>query len=220
MRVPEAVIYDLDGVLTDSEQLWTEAKQALVRERGGQWRDAAGIEMMGMSSPEWSAFMRDELGVPLSAEEINAGVVGWLAGRYRRELPLIPGAVESVRAIAQHYRVGLASSANREVIDLVLTESGLADVVAVSVSSEEVALGKPSPDVYLEVVSRLGVAPDRSLAIEDSSNGLRAAVAAGLTAIAVPNPHYPPDAAALALAIATVTTVAEVTPALIERVSG
>jgi HAD superfamily hydrolase (TIGR01509 family) len=215
--MPDAVIFDLDGVLMDSEQRWNEAKRALVQEAGGRWRDDAATAMMGMSSPEWSAYLRDELGVALPAGAINREVVRRMREGYRRELPLLPGAGEAVRALAGRWPLGLASSSNREIIDLALELAGFGDAFAVTVSSEEVEHGKPAPDVYLEAAARLGAAPVRCVAIEDSANGLRAAAAAGMAVIAVPNPHYPPGGDALALAAATVPAVGDVTPALVEE---
>ena len=216
--MPDAVVFDLDGVLLDSEQRWNEAKEEVVRERGGRWVDEAPEVMMGMSSPEWSAYMRDELAVPLAAEEINELVVEHMSSGYRRELPLLPGASAAVRALAGRWPLGLASSANREIIDTFLELSGLAGEFAVTLSSEQVARGKPSPDVYLEVLRRLAVDPSLAVAIEDSGNGIRAAAAAGMTVIAVPNPHYPPGEA-LDLAAATVATPGELTPELVESVA-
>jgi HAD superfamily hydrolase (TIGR01509 family) len=217
--MPDAVIFDLDGVLMDSEPRWNEAKEALVRESGGSWRGEAPTVMMGMSSPEWSAYLRDELGVPMDAEAISRDVVRRMQDGYRDGLPLLPGAVETVRALAERWPLGLASSSNREVIDLVLELAELGDAFRVTVSSEEVERGKPDPDVYLTTARGLGAEPARCVAIEDSSNGLRAAAAARMTVIAVPNPHYPPDADALALAAATVSVVGEITPALVEQVA-
>jgi HAD superfamily hydrolase (TIGR01509 family) len=216
--VPGAVIFDLDGVLLDSEQRWNEVKEALVREAGGTWRDEAPTVMMGMSSPEWAAYLHDELEVPLDTAAINRDVVRRMEESYARELPLLPGAEPAVRALAARWPLGLASSSNREIIDRFLELSGFGDAFTVTVSSEEVARGKPAPDVYLETARRLGVAPARCVAVEDSSNGLRAAAAAGMAVIAVPNPHYPPEPDALALAAATVDGVAEVTPERVERV--
>jgi HAD superfamily hydrolase (TIGR01509 family) len=217
--VPEAVIFDLDGVLVDSEQLWNRAKEDLVRSSRGEWREDAPDAMMGMSSPEWARYLRDELGVPRELDEINDDVVRRIEELYRAQLPLLPGAAEAVRALHRFWPLGLASSSNREIIDLVLELAGLENEFAVTVSSEEVERGKPAPDVYLEVIARLAVHPQRCVAIEDSSNGLKAAAAAGAAVIAVPNPHYPPDEQALALATATVAVVGEVTPELVERVS-
>ena len=213
--VPDAVIFDLDGVLLDSEQLWNVAKQQVTEEKGGGWREDAPHAMIGMSSPEWSAYMRDELAVPLTADEINREVVARIERLYRERLPLLPGAVEAVRALAARWPLGLASSSNREIIDLAIDAAGLADAFAVTVSSEEVARGKPAPDVYLEAAERLRADPRRCVAVEDSSNGMRAAAAAGMRLIAVPNEHYPPEADALALAAATVTIPGEITPALV-----
>ena len=214
-----AVVFDLDGVLLDSEQRWNEAKAALVRETGGRWREEAPTVMMGMSSPEWSAYLRDELGVPMDADAISRDVVRRMQEGYRDKLPLLPGAGEAVRSLAARWPLGLASSSNREIIDGVLELAGFADCFRVTLSSEEVQRGKPAPDVYLEAARRLGVAPECCVAIEDSSNGLRSAAAAGMVVIAVPNPHYPPAADALALAATTVRVVGDVTPALVERVA-
>jgi HAD superfamily hydrolase (TIGR01509 family) len=218
--VPDAVIFDLDGVLMDSEQLWNSAKEALVREAGGHWRHEAPSAMMGMSSPEWSAYLHDELGVPMDTEAINREVVRRMLDGYRRQLPLLPGASEAVRALSARWPLGLASSSNREVIDLVLELADFGDAFRVAISSEEVSRGKPAPDVYLKVAAELRVKPAGCVAIEDSSSGLRAATAAGMGVIAVPNEHYPPDPDALALASATVRVVGEVTPELVERASG
>jgi HAD superfamily hydrolase (TIGR01509 family) len=215
--MPAAVIFDLDGVLMDSEQRWNEAKEALVRETGGRWRDDAPRVMMGMSAPEWSTYLHRTLGVPMDVEAISRDVVRRMEDGYRRGLPLLSGAADAVHALADRWPLGLASSANREIIDLALELSGFGEAFQVTVSSEEVPRGKPAPDVYLAAARGLGVDPALCVAIEDSSNGLRAAAAADMTVIAVPNPHYPPDPDALSLAAVSVTAVAEVTPALVEQ---
>ena len=217
--MPDAVVFDLDGVLLDSEQRWNDAKEAVTTAAGGRWRDDAATAMMGMSSPEWSAYMHDELAVPYEPERINELVVERMAAGYAEELPLLPGAIDAVETLAARWPLGLASSSNREIINAFLDLSGLRDRFRVTTSSEEVGRGKPSPDVYLEVAARLGADAARCVAVEDSSNGLRAAAAAGMAVIAVPNPHYPPAPDALALAEATVMTPGEVTPALVERVA-
>jgi HAD superfamily hydrolase (TIGR01509 family) len=216
---PAAIVFDLDGVLLDSEPRWNEAKEALVRESGGRWRDDAPTQMMGMSSPEWTAYLRDSLGVPMDTESINRDVVRRMEEGYRRELPLLPGGGDAVRALAGRWPLGLASSSNREIIDLALELAGFGEAFRVTVSSEEVDRGKPAPDVYLEAARRLRVDPGRCVAIEDSSNGLRAAAAAGMTVIAVPNPHYPPAPEALALAAVSVPVVGDITPTLIDGLS-
>jgi len=207
-----AVVFDLDGVLLESEQVWNEAKEALVRERGGRWSDRAPRDMMGMSSPEWSRYVRDDLGVDLDPEQISADVVARLERIYRERLPWIEGAREAVERLAARWPLGLASSSNREIIDLFLELSGLAGLFAVTVSSEEVERGKPAPDVYLDAARRLGVRPEDCTAVEDSENGIRAAKAAGMRVIALPNSAWPPDAEALALADAVIESLEELTP--------
>jgi len=214
--VIEAVVFDLDGVLLDSEQVWDEVREELVKERGGRWHEQAQTEMMGMSSVEWSRYMHDELDLPEPPEEISAEVVQRLDEVYRKRLPLIDDAREAVERLAARWPLGLASSSNREVIDLVLDLSGLARFFRVTVSSEEVPRGKPAPDVYLEAARGLGVPPERCAAVEDSHNGIRSAKAAGMRVIAIPNQHYPPGEEALALADVTLGSLAELTPSIVE----
>ena len=212
----EAVVFDLDGVLLDSEQVWDEVRAELVKERGGRWHEQAQTEMMGMSSVEWSRYMHDELDLPEPPEEISAEVVRRLDEVYRKRLPLIDGAREAVERLAARWPLGLASSSNREVIDLVLDLSGLARFFRVTVSSEEVPRGKPAPDVYLEAARGLGVPPERCAAVEDSHNGIRSAKAARMRVIAIPNQHYPRGEEALALADVTLGSLAELTSSIVE----
>jgi HAD superfamily hydrolase (TIGR01509 family) len=204
-----AVVFDLDGVLVDSEHVWDEVREELARERGGRWHDRAQADMMGMSSPEWSRYMHDVVGLADSPEEINDEVVRRLLRRYTIDLPLIDGSVAAVERLAAAYRLALASSSNRAVIDAVLEQAQLARLFEVTVSSEEVRRGKPAPDVFLEAAHRLAVDPAACAAIEDSANGIRAAHAAGMRVIAVPNRRYPPPAEALALADVIVDSLAE-----------
>jgi HAD superfamily hydrolase (TIGR01509 family) len=217
MYEPQAVLFDQDGVLIDSEGAWDEARRAVVAENGGRWRDEATRAMMGMSAPEWSRYLRDELGVALDPPEISERVVARLLAGYERSLPLLPGAVDAVKRIAARWPVGLASSANREVIDAVLAASGLAGTFRATVSGEEVSRGKPAPDIYLEAARRLGVDPQRCAAVEDSTNGLRSAAAAGMRVVALPNREFPPDDDALALASLVLGSLDELTPAALER---
>jgi HAD superfamily hydrolase (TIGR01509 family) len=213
----EAVVFDLDGVIVDSEHVWDEARRQLAAKKGGRWHERASRDMMGMSSLEWSRYMHDVIGLEEPPEEISAEVVRTLEEIYKRDLPLIEGGVEAVERLAQRWPLGLASSSNRELIDLVLEISGLARHFRVTVSSEEVARGKPAPDVYLEAARRLGVAPEHCAAVEDSENGIRSAKAAGMRVLAFPNPRFPPADDALALADDVLESLAELTP---ERVEG
>lgn len=212
-----AVIFDLDGVLVDSEAVWDEVRRRFVEEHGGRWHEAATRDMLGMSSVEWSRYVRDRLGVDLDPGEISRAVADQVAERYRNRLPLLPGAVEAVKSIAREWPLGLATSSNRHVIDLFLELAGLADDFQATVSSEEVGAGKPAPDVYLAAADRLAVEPADCVAIEDSTNGLRSAHAAGMGVIAVPNQDFPPDPSALELADAKVNTLTEVTPSLVRE---
>jgi HAD superfamily hydrolase (TIGR01509 family) len=207
----EAIVFDLDGVLLESESAWVEVKKEFTEESGGHWKDSARLDMLGMSSTEWSRYMHDELAVPVSPERISSEVADRLVKRYRDQLPLLPGAVDAVRSLARHWPLGLASSSNRNVIDLVVRESGLVDAFRVTVSSEEVERGKPAPDVYLEAASQLGVDPNRCVAIEDSTNGIRSGHAANMAVIAVPNQDFPPEPDALALAELTLDSLEELT---------
>jgi HAD superfamily hydrolase (TIGR01509 family) len=214
--VIEAVIFDLDGVLLDSEQVWDEAREQLAKERRGRWHENAQRDMMGMSSPEWSRYMHDVIGLPEPPEEISREVVERMAKLYREHLPVVPGAREAVDRLAARWPLGLASSSNRELIDLALELLGVEHLFKATVSSEEAARGKPAPDVYLETARRLGVEPTHAAAIEDSENGIRAAKAAGMRVIAIPNPHFPPDEDALTHADILLRSLDELTPEVVD----
>jgi HAD superfamily hydrolase (TIGR01509 family) len=195
-----AVIFDLDDVLIDSEAVWERVRREYVESAGGTWRDDSQLAMMGMSTREWSTYLSRDLGVGRPAEEVAAEVVSRVAAAYGDRPPLLPGAENAVRALGKEYLLGLASSSPRRLIGVVLEAAGLADAFSAVVSTEEVSRGKPAPEVYLEAARRLGMEPRRCAAVEDSSNGLRSASAAGMLVIAIPNRRYPPDPDALALA--------------------
>jgi HAD superfamily hydrolase (TIGR01509 family) len=188
-----------------------------VRERGGRYDAEVQRAMMGMSSTEWSRYLHETAGVPDEPEAINEEIVRRMLEAYRRRLPLADGAVDAVRRLAARYRLGLASSSNRPLIDTVLDVTGLGQYFAATVSSEEVARGKPAPDVYLEAARRLGVDPTRAAAVEDSPGGIRSAKAAGMRVIARPNPSYPPDEESLAQADVTIRSLDELAPELIRK---
>ena len=212
----EAVVFDLDGLLLDTEEIWDEARRQIADERGGRWREDAQRAMMGMSSPEWSRYMHEEVGVPDPPEQITAEVVRRLEELYRNRLPLFPGALDAVRRLAAYRPLAIASSSNRPLIDLFLELTGTAGLFRATVSSEEVERGKPAPDVYVEAARRLGVDPTRCAAVEDSDNGIRSAAAAGMKVIAIPNAVFPPSEEALSLAAVVLTSLEELQPELVE----
>jgi HAD superfamily hydrolase (TIGR01509 family) len=207
----DAVIFDLDGLLIDSESVWDEARREYVAEHAGTWREDATRAMMGMASIEWSRYVRDQLGVDRPPETISEEVAQRVSDLYREHLPLLPGAREAVQRLAARWPLGLATSSNREVIDLVLELAGLASAFRATVSSEEVGRGKPAPDVYLEVARRLGVSAESCAAIEDSQNGILSASAAGMRVIAVPNPEFPPGAEAMEAAALVLDSLDQLT---------
>ena len=211
-----AVVFDLDGVLIQSEELWSRAREAYVREKGGRWHEAAGRTMMGMSSIEWSRYLHEELEVPLPPERISEEVALRMDSLYRDELPLVDEAPAAVERIAARWPLGLASSANRSLIDLVLRRARLQPYFRTTVSSEEVPRGKPAPDVYLEAARRLRIDAQSCAAVEDSTSGIRSAKAAGMRVIAIPNPSFPPDDGALAEADVTISSLDELVPDLID----
>jgi len=208
----EAVVFDLDGVLVDSEPVWEQVRRQFVAEHGGHWAPDAQERLMGMSTGEWARYLGGELGVGLPPETIAAQVTGKMEARYRNRVPLLPGAAEAVRRLAARWPLGLASSSPPVLIGAVLRGAGLRDCFAVTMSTEQVAHGKPAPDIYLAVTRELGLRPYRCAAVEDSANGLRSAAAAGLRVIAVPHPRYPPGAAALRLAGLVLTDLDGLTP--------
>src|SRR5712691_13016984 len=208
----DAVVFDLDGVLIDSEPVWERARRDLVAERGGHWAPDAQRKLMGMSTPEWARYLSEDLGVGLPPDEVAALVIDRMAASYREHLPLMPGAVQAVRRLAARWPLGLASSAPAVLIGTVLESAGLRPCFQVTMSTEQVPHGKPAPDIYLAVAEGLGVPPAGCAAVEDSSNGLRSAATAALRVIAIPHPQYPPDPDALAATSLVLPTLADLIP--------
>ncbi|MBM2621525.1 HAD family phosphatase [Actinoplanes sp. LDG1-06] len=212
----EAVVFDLDGVIIDTEEVWEQVRRGYVAEYDREFLPDTQDRMMGMSTPEWSGHLANDVGVPRTPEQVADDVLSRMAERYRTSLPLIPGSIEAVQRLGARFPLALASSSARVLIDQVLETAGLTDAFRVTLSTEEVPRGKPAPDVYLAACEKLGFAPSVCAAVEDSSNGLRSAGAAGLAVIAVPHGVYPPAEDALALASMVVTNVSELSPAVIE----
>jgi HAD superfamily hydrolase (TIGR01509 family) len=216
----EAVVFDCDGVLIDSEPVWEEVRREFVAQHGGRWLPDTQDRLMGMSTAEWSQYLADDLRVGMPADDVAAAVIDAMAARYAEHLPLMPGAVDAVREMAGRWPLAVASSAPQSLIEVVLDAAGLRESFRVAMSSEQVARGKPAPDIYLAVTSRLGVPPGGCAAVEDSSNGLRSAAAAGLTVIAVPHPRYPPAPDALNSARLVLSSLAELTPDAVAALDG
>jgi len=210
--VIEAVVFDMDGVIVDSEPVWERVRREFVAGHGGHWPADAQHRLMGMSTAEWSAYMASDFGLDVTPAEVAEQVVAGLAKAYASRLPLLPGAVDAVRGLAVRWPLAVASSSPASLITVVLDAADLRSAFAATVSSEEVARGKPAPDVYLEATARLGVRPEACAAVEDSSNGLRAAAAAGLAVIAVPRPEYPPAPDALRHARVVLGSLTDLTP--------
>ncbi|WBB77875.1 HAD family phosphatase [Micromonospora sp. WMMD882] len=212
----DAVIFDLDGVIVDSEPVWEEVRRAYVAAHGGAWQPDTQHRLMGMSTGEWSAYLSGELGVDRTAGQVADEVVEEMARRYADRVPLIGGADEVVRRLAERWPLGLASSSPTRLIVATLAATGLTDLFGATLSSEETARGKPAPDVYLAVAARLGVDPARCVAVEDSSNGVRSAAAAGMRVVAVPHGAYPLTPQARELAAVVLPAVGELTPDLLD----
>jgi HAD superfamily hydrolase (TIGR01509 family) len=212
----DAVIFDLDGVIVDSEIWWDEVRIRFAKEHGRSWTEDDRRAVMGANSRQWSATMRERLRLDLDERAIEVAIVDGVVARFEAEgAPTIEGAVEAVRRIAAGWPVAVASSAHRAVIDAALGATGLEAVFGVVVSSDEVERGKPEPDVYLEAARRLGIAPERCLVVEDSLNGVRAARSAGMTVVLVPNLSVPPAAGTAELADVELGSLAELDPAAI-----
>jgi HAD superfamily hydrolase (TIGR01509 family) len=207
----EAVVFDLDGVIVDSEPVWEQVRRQVVTEHGGHWAPEAQQRLMGMSTGEWARYLSQDLGVGLPPETVAAMVIDRMRARYHERVPLLPGAARAIRLLAARWPLGLASSSPPALIDAVLDAAGLREYFTAALSTEQVRRGKPAPDIYLAVADQLGRRPDRCAAVEDSTNGLLSAAAAGLQVIAVPHPQYPPDPAALHAAKRVLTSLTELT---------
>lgn len=211
------VVFDLDGLLVESEQYWEQARREFVARYGGTWDDDAQRAVMGANTRQWSRYIGEAFDIPLTEEEIAAAVIARMQELYHDHLPLLPGAISTVRALANRYPLAVASSSPPGLIRFVLTEMGVAECFQSITSSDEVAHGKPAPDVYLLACERLGIPPEQAVAFEDSTAGIAAALAAGLRVIAVPNRSYPPDPDVLRRADLILPSLEEFDPAVLEQ---
>ncbi len=196
----DGVIFDMDGVLIDSEPIWGEVLGGLARDTGGTWTLEAQRATAGMESRQVSAYMVDVLGFQGTAAEIEAECDRRIVARYKEGLPEMPGAGAAVRRLFEDgFVIGLASSSNRVLIDLVIDSMGLVSYFAATVSNQDVRVGKPAPDIYQEACRRIGTSPNRTIAVEDSGHGIKSAHAAGLQVLALPHLDYPLDAETIGL---------------------
>ena len=214
----DAVIFDMDGVLIDSEGLWDEALRQLAVDCDGIWTEEAQRVTMGMGSSAASQYMHEALGFKLAPAEIDSELDGRIIAIYQDRIPEVPGAINAVRWLSSDgFALGIASSSNRCLIDFVLEATGLISLFTATVSAEEVAEGKPAPDVYLEAAHRLQTEPGHCAAVEDSTNGIRSAYAAGLRVIALLNTVYPPSSEAIALVDVVLSSFDELSQKVVRR---
>lgn len=211
----QAVIFDLDGLLIDSEIVWNTVRTEIAAQRGVVWTEDDHRAVMGVSTAEWVAYMTERLTLDLTPADVQELVAGRMIASYHERIPFKPGAVELVQRTGERYPLGLASGSLRELIDIVVAAPEFAGHFGAVVSADEVGRGKPHPDVYLETARRLGVAPEACVCLEDSGHGIDAGKAAGMRVIAVPDARFMPKAEALARADAVVTSLSEVTPELL-----
>lgn len=211
------VIFDLDGTLIESEQIWRDVRRAVVVAHGGRWVDGAQEKMIGMRTTEWAHYMHDDLGVALAPQAIAEQVVNAVAQRLVKDVPILPGADEALKRLAAAFPLGLATSAARAVAQTALEATGWNKYFEVVVSADDVAHGKPAPDVYLRAIALMQAHPRQTAAVEDSSNGIRSAYAAQLAVIAIPNHAFPPDPQALALAKRVLTNIGELDVSVVDK---
>lgn len=218
---PSAVVFDMDGILLDSSATWEAVMEGLFSEHGKSLSDFDQEAFDGGdNTQQWAAYLRRVMGFPLTEAEIIDRVIGGIIADYSEHIPLIPGAAEAVARMAARYPLGLASSSPRAVIAFVLQRSGLERLFSVWVSSDDVACGKPAPDVYLHCCDLLGASPEDCVAVEDSRVGVRAAKAAGMKVIAVPYPDLPLDPETEALVDLTLESIDGLSPEATQSLLG
>lgn len=213
-----ATVFDLDGTLVDTEEVWDAARRELAAQDGVPWPDGATQAMMGMSTQEWSHYLAATVGIQGDDETAARRVIDALKVRYHHQLDILPGAVEAVRRMAELGPVGIASSSPRELIEALVRELGLTDVIQVIVSTEEVGRGKPAPDGFLAACAKLGATPRHTVAVEDSTNGIRSGLAAGMPVVAVPQDFHRPPQDLLDACSAVLPDLDGLTPELVNRI--
>jgi mannitol-1-/sugar-/sorbitol-6-/2-deoxyglucose-6-phosphatase len=216
----QAVIWDMDGVIVDSEVYWLQSREEFARDLGKGWTDSDQRKCMGRSTIEWAQVMQEILSTTMTLDEIMADMIARVMRHYEERMPARPGALEAVRLSAANYRVALASGSPTAVIDHVLKLTGLDKVFETVVYGDDMEHGKPAPDIYIETMKRLNVTPEVSIGIEDSGNGIRSLKAAKMFAIAAPSPAFPLSNEVLELADAHISSLEEFSLDLVRRVGG
>jgi len=220
VTLPASVVFDMDGILIETEPIWDKVRRRMAAEDGLSWPDSSTPIMMGLSTREWAEHMTDVIGIPGTWEEVAQRTIDGVAGEYASGgLPVLPGAVEAIRRMAGLVPTAIASSSPRRLIDLVVARLDLGDALTVTVSTEEVPRGKPFPDGYLRACELLGSDPARSVAVEDSTNGVRSAFAAGMKVVCVPPGFHPPAEDTLALCAAVVDSLDDLTEELLRSLA-
>ena len=215
----QAIIFDMDGVLVDSEVYWEQSRFEFAKDRGKSWTDEFQREAMGQSTIGWATVMKNRLDLSETTDSIIAEMKARVIAHYEQQMPARPGALEAVELAAKHYQVGLASGSPTDIIQRVMQLTGLDQVFETIVYGDTVPRGKPAPDIYLEAMKRLGVNPDVTLGIEDSANGIHALKAAGMYSIAAPSPDYPLPSDIVALADAHIREMTEFSPDMVKRIA-
>ena len=196
----EAIIFDMDGLLVDSEPYWNEARRIMAAEAGVTWNEDDHQAVMGVSTPEWVMYMIERLGLKLPPTSVEERIISTMTDLYDQRIPFLPGAVEAVCLAAKHFTTALASGSPRSLIDKVTKSPVLNGSFDLILSGDQFAHGKPAPDIYLGAAEQLNLKPSQCLCLEDSGSGILAGYRAGMKVIAVPDPRFPPAAEDLAKA--------------------
>lgn len=205
----EAVIFDMDGLLVDSEPVWDQARRAMAAQAGKDWNQDDHRACMGVSTLEWASYMIRRLELSLAPQEVADAIIARMVEMYRERIPFLPGALEAVDLAVRHYPAAVASGSPPRLIDVVVNSPALRGKFRVVVDSDGLPAGKPAPDVYLETARRLGIAPERCVCLEDSANGILAGKRAGMAVIAVPDPRFSPARQALEQADVVLSSLEE-----------
>lgn len=217
----QAVVFDMDGILVDSEVLWRLAREEFAADHGMTWSAEDQESTMGCNTAMWSRIMvqrlqlRERLGMDEAA--IATEIKRRLLAKYQAHLPEREGAIAAVRLAATKYKVALASGSPNELARYILGVTGLDQVFLAATYGDDVAHGKPAPDIYLDVLKKIGVAPEHAVGVEDSGNGIRSLRAAGMGIIAAPGPEFPLSEEVLAMADVRITEMTEFNLDLVER---